>query len=359
MLPYILMVFSVLVIPLCLPKNVVTKVCTGKSKRVICGGYLVALIVLLFFSTFRGAFSRDYNQYLYNLYLYGNVSFDVKKIFDAGQEPLFVLFYWLLGHSSYREFMFLFITSFVVEIGYFRRLIKDSEIPWISILCFVLIGGYLASFNMIRQMVACAVTLFAMDYMYNRQFIKYILVIIIAALIHTTALIMLIVIPIYYYRPRKIIDTLLFVVFSMSLLLFCGSLITYIQRFIYSEYNDYSYQAMAPISINKILLMVVILLFSFISLPRLVKCSEKEQLWYKLSLVCAVLLVGSLQMKNFERIATYFYPYVCLLFPAVIKRQEDKYRTVIILVFSALSVVYMVVTIYGSAYYPYQFASFL
>lgn len=359
MLPYMLMVFSVLTIPFFLSIKsssrcyIDTKQISGEvSYR----GYIFAFIILLAFSSFRGDFTQDYHQYIYNLNLYGGIEFNFAKLLNARQEILFVLLYWIIGFFPYKVLAFTFITSLIIETGFFRRFIKDSHIPWVCIMCFVLTAGYLTSFNMIRQMVSCAITLFAIDKLYEKKIIKYILIIIIAALVHTSALVMLIAIPVFYYRSSKLRDFIIFISCSCALYLFYKPIISLIQRYVFNAYTDYAYQEMAPIRITKILLISFILLYA-IAFSNKRNYSDKEQFWYKMSVVCAIFLVGSLQVKNFERIAVYYYPYVCLLFSSAIYNQPRKTRFLLLFFFGVMSVIYMFVTIYGSPFDPYIFAA--
>ncbi len=99
----------------------------------------------------------------------------------------------MAGFAFYGLFTQLFM---VLGIWSFRK--KAS--PTISLLIY-LTTFYLRTYNIMRQALAVAIVFFALQYLLNKQYKKYILYVLIAMLFHTTAITALVLL--WYYRPRE------------------------------------------------------------------------------------------------------------------------------------------------------------
>lgn len=197
---------------------------------------IILLLILILVCGLRDRVGTDYG--LYKFY-YNNI--DQNSRFEIGFRFLIELSN-KIG-MSYNTFLILIaaitITLFYVAIK------KYSSKPAASIFFFVALGYYAYSFNIIRQMLAIAITLYGINYIKEKKFFKYLILILIASSFHSTALIM---IPIYFLLKLKNNkkNNIILVFICVILPFLYNTIFTFIvtnfeQYSAYATINDYTY----------------------------------------------------------------------------------------------------------------------
>ena len=201
-------------IPLCSEK-------CGKSGRIIyC---CAAAAVFIFISAMRFQVGYDYNSY-------GGMYFNMKYreledlVYSRTEKgfllPLYVL---NLGFESYTT-IFVY-TSIIIYTAVFYLIYKNSSNPWISVAAYLCFGLFFNSLCFLRQVTAALIVAYALQYIDKKFPIRLMVLVIAAAAFHWSALIMLLLVfllkikPGYIYLGIVTVGTILFCMFSRSLMM--------------------------------------------------------------------------------------------------------------------------------------------
>jgi len=314
---------------------------------------LITFLVLLLISGFRGGFTSDYKNYS-NLFHYFN-SFSWSEFFNQSfyEEPGFIVLNKIIGSITNNEVYFFLITSFIILALFFREFRRDSMHIWISILLFINIGAFYTSFNILRQIIAVSIIFAGSRYLYNRQFIKYVIIIFIASLFHQTSWLIL---PFYFLLNLKfnIKNAILTITLSLFTILFLDSLIDIILRFI-SKYSGYAY-GMTGLNITSAVVPVMILIFVLIHHKLIRPDSIKQRIWINASFYYAFFSILGLKVQMLQRFAEFFNPFILLIIPLIIYKILNKnLRVIYIIIITFLLIGYNLIVLSGTGYDPYYF----
>ena len=359
---YILFCFVML-----LPYKV--KLVNQKGKRMIIPEHIICLIWIIV-SSIRLNSGSDYWAY-YRIYNDIKVYFhSITEVFDyhGFQSGIHVLSYILketFSGDTPLEMNVLFIViaifSYIVIIN---RIRKNSKNTKLSIMLYMFLGFFLISNNILKQQVAMSFMLIAYDYLYEKKYLRYVILCIAACFFHISAIIPAITFLIIHRFRLTFRMFLGFFVFFLSLTL----MLPYIARpiaelGILGSYSNY----IANISLyagnirRTIGVMITLVMYAFI-FWRIYRFKEKiKSIDTKTYGYIALIFVGiminavSINLWVINRIAFYFYQYAIFLVPNTIeilglkKKQYKKYM-IIIVIFTFLFSIF-----YGeNTYYSYH-----
>lgn len=173
----------------------------ARDKQIIAGKYHIdkdymALffisVWLILVSGLRYRVGTDYNAYIINYPLYKNIKFQ-----SFGSRIVAILSSWIKDDYSTWFFLMAFLT-----IGLSIYSISKKKEYWpLTILLYILMGFWHASFNIVKQCMAMAILLACQDFLLEKKFLKWMFACFIATLFHVSAIIM---IPVYFLVTRKI-----------------------------------------------------------------------------------------------------------------------------------------------------------
>lgn len=153
--------------------------------------YLVGIFTILFVvSALRFGIGNDYPQYTltaHEAYVGGYV------VTEPGFNYL-VRFVYTLLHGEYYEAVFA-VFGFVTLLIFLRVLYRDSVNFSQSFFLFMTLGIYFQTFNTVRYYLALSVAFCAMQYVLEKDVVRFVFVIFLAALFHKSVLL---VIPVYF-----------------------------------------------------------------------------------------------------------------------------------------------------------------
>lgn len=114
----------------------------------------------------------------------------------------------------------LFIISFITVACIYKALLryKDKINVTIGILSFMLLY-YQMSYNLLRQMLAISIMIYALKYLENKKSVKYIISCIIATTIHSSSIIFLFLLVAYKFLSNEKYKKILFVVYIVAIVL--------------------------------------------------------------------------------------------------------------------------------------------
>jgi len=95
------------------------------------------------------------------------------------------------------------VTGAFTAFSFGRFIYKYSKLPWMSAYMFLTLQFFDLSMSGVRQILSIAILLFSYDFIINRKFIKFLLVVLLATTIHTSAVMFLIIYPLAKFKINK------------------------------------------------------------------------------------------------------------------------------------------------------------
>lgn len=263
----------------------------------------------------------DLDRYLpyYNRWTY--LSWKDLMLYSETKEQgylFFAKFIGMISNGSNRAY--LMITSFVSLIGPMFLFKRYSKNIVITLFLYISWGYYTITFNNVRQSIAISICFMAIPYLFDRKFIKYLLVIMLAFSFHYSAVIMLLLYPLtsFVMDMRKTIYVVIvgLAIYSLAAV----SILSFIITNILVKYDPESFFSEQGKGQNLLLLYIAIAVFvGFMYFMNIKKLDEKSQRFFSCLYVCQ-LLVCILQMfasyfASLARLTYYFSIPICLTIP--------------------------------------------
>lgn len=189
--------------------------------------YRMWYVVSTFFAIFLFAALRKYTigidlelHYARNFERIAILPWDEVPSFIA-YDPGFNILCKLISYISTDRQAFIVITSLIVFGSVGRYIYINGKDVVLEIFMFLVSFCYMMYMNIIAQAVAMAIFLFAMEFLKEKKYIKYVLAVLLASSIHASAIILLLMIPLSFLKvDRKNVlrftVILLFVLFAYN-----------------------------------------------------------------------------------------------------------------------------------------------
>ena len=115
----------------------------------------------------------------------------------------FIVFDKILGIISDNPQWFIFVTSFIVYGSNARYIYKHSDNVVLETFMFITSFTMMMYLNIIAQALAISIILFGLDFLMEKNYIKYLCTVLLATSIHQSAIICLMFIPLMYLENNK------------------------------------------------------------------------------------------------------------------------------------------------------------
>lgn len=291
----------------------------------------------------------DYLVYLRENHIIGSV-FAGKPI---DTEPLYRVIV-EIGYFFRSEQLVFFITALLFSVFIFRFIFDQSQDWVLSVILLLLTGVFNQSLNLMRQMVAVAIGMYAAKYALRKELFKYFLFVGIAVMIHKMALLFL---PFYFVvdwkfitKKRIAVGLIIICVAGTALYGLVGRLLAAVG----SSYVKY-FGSSRDTGASTVLTILFGGAFTFCFFG--CKDDDRGSLLYLLyqALACVMLVI---QLPNANRLAYIFAPVQIVLIPNVVKGIKDRgWRTIakigIVAVYSVFYLYYFYWLNIGETF-PYQ-----
>lgn len=302
-----------------------------------------AAAILLY--TLHGGFTADFNSYSGFFMQYASYSFeDLKGIltFEYHLNVLelgYVLLNFLVSRFTKQYVYMQLVQALIICIPVYK-IFKESRIPILSVALFISIGPYLESFSTVRNLMAASICCLAYRYVKEENKYKYFATIIIASLIHLSALIML---PFYYVlriKPSKsnvlkyVFATVIGIVLMDRLAILYNNFFkvsTDLQETLNLLYRSQTDVKLVLIPVG-ICIATIILFFMYTDKRKKEILSNEEKILFNGTIIWCLLKILMLFSSYTTRFAAYFFYFVCLLCPYVIKKIQGKNLRIIVLI---------------------------
>ncbi len=165
--------------------------------------YILAFIPLWILISFRdksvGIDSYGTYYRIFRFLQYGEYATH-KNIVNAEMGYVILNKLCLIFNSSYRTI--LIITATITWFLYYKFIIENSNNSVVSIAVLFASFSYFHAFNGIRQFMAMAIALQGMKYIYERKFLRFLVIVVLAMTFHKSAILLLALYFLYGVRVR-------------------------------------------------------------------------------------------------------------------------------------------------------------
>lgn len=292
-----------------------------KSRQETLNGVLVAGIFLVLFSlsALRVGIGNDYWVYRYNfLHI---IDGNAKVPYEIGFKVLVRVLQGLFGYDNYRV-VFAFM-SFVTCAFFMRGLFDSSDWFALSFFLFMANGFYFMSFSNVRYYFAVAVCVYAMKFLFRKDFVKFVFWILFAAFFHKSVLL---VIPAYLaaYYLKWTKKTIWLIPASCAALLFGKPLVRRLVFVFYPFYEGDLILDVESISYVNIAKCAAVLILSLLYYRRAVQGDSKAETLFNLNLFALIIYSLGYYIPETSRVCYYMVVGQVFLIPMVLKAIPDK-----------------------------------
>lgn len=276
---------------------------------------VLILVILTLFAGFRYNVGVDYPNYVY---IYKGARW------YGVNEPGFM---WIIKALKLFGFKFqamFLLLAIIMQILMYKIITNYSANYWLSILIYLSIAPfYLATFNGIRQFLAIALFISMIDFIVNKQFLKFLIIIIIGMFFFHMSLFLTIglyfVLQIDFSLSRKILLLSLVIVGNIFMTLLIS----------WSPYAHYlSFVKKTPISMGVMIFFVIALFVMFFE--KKIPEFKNKKIFLSLNFLSFLTLLSvflqdkGIIVQMFMRLNNYFFFIYILLIPAIIVNIKSR-----------------------------------
>lgn len=183
----------------------------NNTKLGIYGAYLILIVI----SVIRYDIGNDYNAYMEMIkFLSYKLENNVPLGVD-GKEPLITILTYIFKGTAY-PFLWVLGAHFIISLVFLYMAFEDNDCHIVGILIFFISGLLFIYWDQARQGVSISIIVYAVKYIKQQNFLKYVFFVFLAVMAHYSALILL---PFYFVnriRPRKFIYIAIIFVLALS-----------------------------------------------------------------------------------------------------------------------------------------------
>jgi transmembrane protein EpsG len=300
------------------------------------GIYMVYLILILL-SILRYDIGNDYNGYVFlirdnaSLFRLG----DPNPFLNTGNmEPLIYVLTYIFQDAIFPYFWVLGV-HIIITLLFLYKAFEDNDCHTTGIMIFFISGMLFANWDQVRQGVAIAIIIYAIKYIKEYNFKKYLLFIILAATAHYSALLLL---PFYYFNKIK---TRKYIYIAIIMTLAISNVATnyydwlYVNLISYLPYFDTKNTSSALVQIVSSGYKIRIIFYSIVWSTTIFFLPEKERVLSNFLFMGAIIFILACGALSIMRIGFYFTFTMVLSIPIVLKIQQAR-TIMIVMVFGLL-----------------------
>ena len=257
-------------------------------------------------------------------------------------EEGFSVYVWLLANIFSNSQWLLIITAIIVTVCTLKFISKHSSDVVVSIVMYITLGLFTFNMNGLRQGVAMSFCLLAYDFIKDKKFIPFVLVILLAMSFHKSSLIFAFAYLLAYMKPKWnyiyafIIALVLFVTFADDI------------SFLYDSMTGEGYFGGDSFDSGGYIIVAIYLITIAVALLFNKKWDKSIFLPLLLTIMgLSFYVIRYMSLQIYERISYYFFYFTILTLPAVISKFDGNSRLVINSMAIVLSIMLFFYRIYG------------
>ncbi|MBQ7972889.1 MAG: EpsG family protein [Lachnospiraceae bacterium] len=278
---------------------------------------IVIFLALFLVSACRHGIGHDYTEYVS---VFSLISQNRYVSTEEGFNMVVRLCQWIFGPENYIIIfaLFAFVTIWLFMVAMYEQ---SEHYGWTFFL-FMTLGYYLSTFNTIRYYLVLAIALFSIQYIFRKEYVKFVFCILVASCFHMAVLFVLLAYPMALIKWNKITIPLV-ALFTGSLLLFPDFYRWIIFKF-YPFYEGSVYDT-GETSVINILRCAAVLVFALIFYKKALKGNKKNMFYFNLNLEALILYACCSFIPVISRIGYFLNISQILLIPAVLSSIEKKW----------------------------------
>ncbi len=285
---------------------------------------LFAIGGLTIIAGLRGDFNQDYPNYAW-LYQY---DYPEKSWFEAlgDKEFGFAILNKIAFMISSKTFVLMLLVSTITMYCYYKVFRSYSEDYFLSIIMLAIVDNYIISFNLTRNICACALFFCASQLIWKGKPFQYIISILAISTIHKSAILM---IPMYWilrfdYKKKNNRPAILLVLSVFLIFIFeFDKIVWSIQRILGYNWEEIMYGVERG-SLGSLMKTIILFIIVLLLIKNINYSDIKERVWINGCLMNVVFQFCSYRMFMMQRIGFYFSGFFLLLFPLLISRINIK-----------------------------------
>lgn len=290
--------------------------------------YYIPWIGMAFIAAFRFFVGPDFYNY-YHIFDILNSANGKPIYIEQNGELLYVYLAKMVmaigGQAQLQFAISAFLTSYFFYKG-FKYICQNNGVLFFIVSLLYLPFLYVASLNVVRQLIATAIFVYAIRFIIESKFLLYCLTIFVATLFHMSAVILF---PLYWILKWNVSKKVVFIIFLGIFLLVFINPLPYISFLVanpaYAYYlTDPDYAANLG-GVDRILALCVIL-FSFFCNLKIDKCDITNRIMVNSLTLFSFITVCALHVYIFNRIGTYFKPALIIILSITIIKVVERFK---------------------------------
>lgn len=304
---------------------------------------LMGIFAVLFaLSALRIGIGNDYWVYRDNfLHI---ISGDTKVSYEIGFKALVKVLQGLFGYDNYR--IVFAVMAFLTSLFFVKGLFDSADWFVMTFFLFMANGLYFMSFSNVRYYFVLAVCTYAMKFLFERNYVRFVFWIVFAAFFHKSVLLVIPVYIIAYFLKWN--KKTVWLIPAACLALGLGKAV--FRRLIFVFYPYYEGDLILDvetISYANIAKCLVVLVFSLIYYKRGIKGNSKAETFFNLNLFALIIYSFGYYIPETSRICYYMVLGHVFLIPIVLKAIENRKQKIfflcsVILAYTMYLVIFLV-----------------
>lgn len=261
---------------------------------------------------------------------------NLSKVFENDKGPLWVLYEWIIKTFITKDaYCFLFITATIQAAAVLQFCYRHSIDYVYSVLLFFLSMNFTYMMNGIRQFMAICLILFFSKWIFEKKYLKFVIIVIIAFYIHNSAFIWILALLVIYGKPwnKKMLLFSFLILLSVTFLdTFTNFLESGLSGTAYSGYTE-QFDADDGQSIFHTLISAVPVVIAFWKRKEIeAQNDDKLNILINISIFSLMLNVLATFTSGIliGRMPTYFSLFVYILYPLMFEKAFNEYDRMII-----------------------------
>lgn len=286
--------------------------------------YYAIFFILFVISAGRIAIGGDYWSYtaIFNLLAQNR---DGAVATEVGFNLLVKIVQHLFGYDGKQYIIIFAIVAFFTILFFIKGFKNLSENFPLTFFLFMMLGYYLSSFDSIRNYLTFAMALFAVKYLFKKQYWKFVMLALIGSFFHISILLILVAYPLGKIKWKPWFITVLSAA-TLSLL-FLKPLYRKLVFLIYPQYEGTIYDN-ADVSYVNIARCLGVLVLSVILFKKVIKGNEKNLFFFKMNIFATIVYCFCSFLPIVSRVGYYFNIFQLILVPHLIKGLPKKWMRI-------------------------------
>lgn len=317
---------------------IIFNISKNKNKAFLISFVLITLIAALRKYTVGAdtlQFYRDFSNIVKDLsWNYNNFRY----------EPGFYYLCKILGLISGDAQILIIVTSIFINFSVFKFIKKNSSDLFLSTILYIITLAFFSNMNIMRQALALAILLFAFEFLKEKKYVKYIVVVLIASLFHTVAFASLLLL-VFAILPNKKIVYFIEVAAAILSFIFYRQLFNILTLgFGYSGYatSQYGVSNYFGAVLSALETLVVVTSLFLVSYSKKNRDNSNKM---KLLTIASILYIWFgflvIRMNIFNRISGLFGIYNIVLIPCLLEKMKENNKSNYIIMKNFVVVIYL------------------